>query len=901
MFTSPLKARIRLRTRLMLLSIGLGLGCLTVLVFILMSSKNVKQLTHQITNQHILETAENAKVTRDLSIIFADINLLLNSFFGQPEHLQTEGTRIMALIRRANTKNHIVALKQDLHDLQEAMHTFLDGCIRVNQTLEKRDIIEKDLDLTLSRLEDTITELLIGMTLDGEDTSLIEQLSLLVFGYRENLLRIANINARLDAEHFKPGMIDQGHPIILALDDFRLRIRTLTASQRQIAKYGQDITRLIDAYEDNIHRLHDQMAGLDEQRTTLHREKTILLEKMAALDMQITQSSHGVVRSIDNIVDQSQMAILVIFSIMLTALGFFTFRFIKAHVRTPLATIVKGIGTFYGGDLSARISMDRRDEWADIQGALNSMAAELEVSYAALSHSEATYRSIVDNAFDGIFQMDPDGTLRSANPAMLKILGHSDRLGSPPEKPTLNGLYLDANGNRPLVDYLKDHDAIHHSETPLFTTRGSLAWITLNAHRVKTPQDTYIEGTMANITARKHSELELERLRSYLDNIINSMPSILIAVTPQGRITHWNKQAEKELGVRADIAEGLPLAKAVPALNEKMEHIQQAVDNKYPHEEHKVELPLTSGTKHVDMTIFPLITNSVQGAVIRIDDISEQVRIEEMMIQSEKMLSVGGLAAGMAHEINNPLAGILQAAQVIGLRLDPALPKNVNVAKESGTSMEAVHTYMQKRRVPNMLAAIRDGGERAAKIVENMLSFSRKGSSEKTLHSLTGLMDTTIGLAENDYDLKKDYDFKKITIERHYDPDMPMVPCEASKIQQVFFNILKNGAHAMAEKKNAMEENYTPTFTITITADKKTATVIIADNGPGIEDSMRKRIFEPFFTTKEVGSGTGLGLSVSYFIISENHNGMMYVESMPGHGARFVIKLPCKQVPLAIE
>jgi signal transduction histidine kinase len=268
---------------------------------------------------------------------------------------------------------------------------------------------------------------------------------------------------------------------------------------------------------------------------------------------------------------------------------------------------------------------------------------------------------------------------------------------------------------------------------------------------------------------------------------------------------------------------------------------------------------------------------------------TELMRARELMIQAEKMLSVGGLAAGMAHEINNPLAGILQNVQVISRRLTEDIPANRRAAEEAGLEMAAINAYMASRGLPEKFDTVMHAGRRAARIVDNMLSFSRKSDARFVPHDLAELLETTLELAENDYDLKKNFDFKRITIERDYDADMPPVVCEASKIQQVFLNILKNGAQAMAEKEDA---GAAPCFQLKIYKDAEWAVIEIGDNGPGMDAGVRNRALEPFFTTKPVGVGTGLGLSVSYFIVTENHRGQLSVESEPGRGATFIIRLP---------
>ncbi len=276
-----------------------------------------------------------------------------------------------------------------------------------------------------------------------------------------------------------------------------------------------------------------------------------------------------------------------------------------------------------------------------------------------------------------------------------------------------------------------------------------------------------------------------------------------------------------------------------------------------------------------------------------IRDITDFKRSQEALIQSEKMMSVGGLAAGMAHEINNPLAGMLQNAEVLFNRLtQPNLPGNQQAAKKVGIPMDRVITYAKERKVSDMVQAIRDSGIRMARLIENMLGFARKSGDTFTFHDLRQILDKSLALAETDFDLKKHHDFKAIKIQRSYDESVPKISCEISKIQQVFLNIFRNGAQEMNRAGTP-----SPTFFVTTRFDEKSSTVEIkiADNGPGMSNEQQKRVFEPFYTTKPVGVGTGLGLSISYFIITENHGGEMHVESGPNKGACFIITLPVAQ------
>lgn len=437
--------------------------------------------------------------------------------------------------------------------------------------------------------------------------------------------------------------------------------------------------------------------------------------------------------------------------------------------------------------------------------------------------------------------------------------------------------------------------------TPLFHLAGAVVKVSkdedYSVRAVKLGDDEFGQLTDAfnNMLEQvEKRDRDLRHLRNLLSNIVNSMPSVLVGVDAEGRVTQWNLEAEKITGIPAGEAQGNNLKDVFPFLAREMERVRLAIRDRETLRDEKILCERDGETRYSDVTVYPLITNGVEGAVIRMDDVTERVRIEEMMIQSEKMLSVGGLAAGMAHEINNPLAGILQNVQVIRNRISDCIPRNIQTAEECGTALDRITEYMEKRGIFSMIDAVMESGRRAAQIVDNMLSFSRKSESRFRYRNLARLLDKTVELASNDYDLKKKYDFRQVEIVREYETGMPLVLCEGSKIQQVFLNLLKNGAQAMAGDKNKNKKKMVeaPRFILRVNAGGDMARVEIEDNGPGMEESVMKRVFEPFFTTKGVGMGTGLGLSVSYFIITENHKGSMTVESEPGKGTTFIILLP---------
>ncbi len=391
------------------------------------------------------------------------------------------------------------------------------------------------------------------------------------------------------------------------------------------------------------------------------------------------------------------------------------------------------------------------------------------------------------------------------------------------------------------------------------------------------------------VAERQQAEEREARARAHLQDVVDSMASVVIGLDGEGRVTLWNRRAAEEFAVEPGEALGRPAGEVCPVWGLCRDAVAAALRENRPVVRDKLPGRRAGRTVYSKVEATPLRAGGGVGVVLRIVDITERVHMEEMMVQTEKMMSVGGLAAGMAHEINNPLGGILQGVQNAQRRLGEDLPANRQAAEEAGTTLDALRGYMQRRGIPATLEGIRQSGLRAARIVANMLEFSRRSESSRMPCDVVSLLDKAVELAESDYDLKKRYDFRKISIVRDYEPDLPSVNCAATEIEQVFLNLLRNAAQAMG---GALRDGVAPALRLSVRREDGWVRVEVADNGPGMTEATRKRIFEPFFTTKDVGEGTGLGLSVSYFIVTRNHGGTFAVDSEPGQGASFVIRLP---------
>jgi PAS domain S-box-containing protein len=391
------------------------------------------------------------------------------------------------------------------------------------------------------------------------------------------------------------------------------------------------------------------------------------------------------------------------------------------------------------------------------------------------------------------------------------------------------------------------------------------------------------------VQVRSKIEKKLTGFQNYLNSIIDSMPSALIALDDQLYVSQWNQEASRLSGTALDEALGQPIVLAFQPLRPFLHKMRRAIEQHQVVKIERVTWGISGQPRHFTLTFYPLSGSSGRGVVIRIDDITERLNLEEMMVQSEKMLSVGGLAAGMAHEINNPLGAILHNVQNIRRRLSSELEKNHEQALQAGITLQAIDQYLQAREIPTLLDGIQQAGSRAAKIVSHMLNFSRRSDRQLTLTELDKLIDQAIEIASNDFDLTDNFDFKALQIERDFAPELPTVPTTANEMEQVLLNLLKNAAQAI----HLREDGASPgKITLRTRLVPPWAEIQVEDNGIGMSELVRKRIFEPFFTTKEIGQGTGLGLSVSYFIITNNHKGQMEVQSRLGQGTCFTLRLP---------
>ena len=357
---------------------------------------------------------------------------------------------------------------------------------------------------------------------------------------------------------------------------------------------------------------------------------------------------------------------------------------------------------------------------------------------------------------------------------------------------------------------------------------------------------------------------EFERLKEFHENIVESIHVGIFAVDLEDRIESWNAQMEVMYAKSRAEALRQSLGSIFPA--EFMARFDSVREEQGTHTFYKVRLALPTGeTRVANIAIAPLLTRdfAVVGRIVLVDDITDRIELEAQLTQAEKLSSIGLLAAGVAHEVNTPLAVISSYTQMLAKQMRPMMD--------------------QDKRIGPVLEKITQQTFRASEIVNGLLNFSRTGSTEFASVDLNRLLHDTLTLL--DHQMKT----AGIRVETQLDATLPRIHGNEGKLQQVVLNLLLNARDAMHNAQDAR---------IRIVTEQAGGHiwVVVEDHGSGIEQENLHRIFDPFFTTKTKPrngqhKGTGLGLAVSYGIMQE-HGGKMHVQSEVGVGTTFRLEFP---------
>jgi two-component system, NtrC family, sensor kinase len=353
-------------------------------------------------------------------------------------------------------------------------------------------------------------------------------------------------------------------------------------------------------------------------------------------------------------------------------------------------------------------------------------------------------------------------------------------------------------------------------------------------------------------TSLEQKALEIARLKDFSENIVESLNVGVLAVDLDGIVESWNTRMEQLFGVVRQEAVGRQLSSLLP--EELAREIAARGDAEQITGIYKQRLHHQGKLLTLNVSITPLVSKASEriGCLLLFDDVTQRERMEEQMSQTEKLTSLGLLAAGVAHEVNTPLAVISNYIQMLAKQMPESDPR---------------HSIIEK---------IVKQTFRASEIVNNLLNFSRTGAAEASDVDVNRVVEETLSLVA--HPLKT----SQIRVVKQLGEPLPAVRGSANKLQQVFLNLFLNARDAMPN--GGMLE-------VRTAAHNGSVEIEIADTGAGIAREHIHRIFDPFFTTKASGRGTGLGLSVTYGIIKE-HSGKIDVRSTPGKGTSFHVEFP---------
>ncbi len=362
---------------------------------------------------------------------------------------------------------------------------------------------------------------------------------------------------------------------------------------------------------------------------------------------------------------------------------------------------------------------------------------------------------------------------------------------------------------------------------------------------------------------------EYERLKEFNENIVESINVGILAIDPEECIESWNSQMEVMFALSRKEVLRQPLEMVFPL--ELVEEFRRVKDQPGVHNLYKFRLETRAEeTRIANIAIAPLVSRDFRtvGRIILIDDITDQTEMEGQLAQAEKLSSIGLLAAGVAHEVNTPLAVISSYAQMLARQLKG------------------------DEKLGPLLDKITQQTFRASEIVNGLLNFSRTGAAEYRETDVNAVIRETLTLLEHQFRIAQ------ISVETSLMPGLPAIKGNAGKLQQVFLNLFLNAKDAMA---GAAAHGGEPRTLRIATEVNGHVSISIADSGSGIAPEHLRRIYDPFFTTKTARRdgqprGTGLGLAVTYGIIQE-HSGKIHVESQVGLGTTFYLEFPLLRKP----
>lgn len=478
----------------------------------------------------------------------------------------------------------------------------------------------------------------------------------------------------------------------------------------------------------------------------------------------------------------------------------------------------------------------------------------------SLRRSEARFTELFETLQEGIYIVTPDDKIVEVNPALVRMLGYHSKEELLAQR--VSEVFIDPEQRAKLAREVNRQPEPRGHEITLRRKDGEsiICLNTATAVRDTGGRVVRYQGALADITERRAIEKRLHQQQEFARRLVDSFPDLIFVVDRERRYTFVSPKVQEVLG--HDTKESIGTIFGDRTHPEDRGALLAVLDDlllrKRSFASTEVRVRHKEGEwRRLRCHFSPLFDENgkIDGVVISGRDITELKRLEEQLIQAEKLAAMGQMLAGVAHELNNPLTAILGASELVRDR--PGVDETIRKQLEM--------THRQARR--------------AARIVQNLLEFSRPASPQKKALDLNAVIDRTLQLHE--------HSLRRNAVEVDFRPSqgLPPVVGDANQLIQVFLNLISNAEQAIREVRPSGR------IQIRLGQEGKLVLATVQDDGAGISPEVLPKLFDPFFTTKRPGGGTGLGLSICLSIIRE-HGGDIEAETLPAGGAAFTVSFP---------
>jgi PAS domain S-box-containing protein len=524
----------------------------------------------------------------------------------------------------------------------------------------------------------------------------------------------------------------------------------------------------------------------------------------------------------------------------------------------------------------------------------------------ALRESEAFYHSLVESLPQNIFRKDLEGRVTFGNQRYCALLGR-------PLEQLIGRTDYDLFPAELAAKYRADDHRVQESGVPLELVEehvlpgGQKIYVQVIKTPIRDDQSKVIgtQGMFWDVTERKRAEMAVAASERRYRQLTEATLDAIVLADREGRVTLFNPAAECIFGYAAAEVVGQPLELLMPP-EYREQHLEGFTRYLRTGVAQLVGKTVELHGRRKDGTTFPveLALSVVEGGgadgpevqfLGAIRDLTERNRIRAVLIQNEKLASIGLLSAGVAHEINNPLAfvgnnlavlerdlkGLMELLDLYQGASEPLARVAPETAARAADLAEQVDLDYVRANLPRLLSRTRDGVDRVTRIVHSLRGLARTEPPRKQETHLPDLVEASLEMIRGR--LRR----RGVEVELDYDPS-PRVNCVSTQLSQVLLNLLVNALQALEEHP---PQGQPPRIRVRTRRLGDDMVIEVADNGPGIDPTIRERIFDPFFTTKDVGEGTGLGLSICHNIVT-GHGGRIEVDSRPGAGTCFRVTLP---------